>query len=301
MLTSVQEAWVEVSVEVPNGWQELLAEVLMGERCSSAVIEAARRSSFQTVRSYYPLAQDDAERRRALGAALERLRANVDSPELVDLELRFTVREPEAFADTWKATWKPFRVGRFCVAPPWFETRLRPGDLRLELVPGSVFGTGRHGSTRSCLRWLPELVADGKRLVDVGTGTGILAVGAALLGVPQVFGFDVDPNARGAARELARRNGVGQRCRFETGGFELLREESVPFDALVANLYADLLQAQAPLMVERLSPGGRFLCSGIAAHRLEATLEALAAAGLEPERRARSGNWCTLLGRRVRP
>ena len=110
----------------------------------------------------------------------------------------------------------------------------------------------------------------------------------ALLGAGDVFGFDVDPNAGPAARSLAERNGVADRCRFEVGGFELLGGRA-PHEGLVANLYADLLQEEARRLARSLAPGGWFLCSGIARRHLPGTLHAFGEAGLRVGREARSG------------
>ncbi len=150
------------------------------------------------------------------------------------------------------------------------------------------------------MRELQQLPTAGKRLVDAGTGTGILAVAAALLGAAEVFGFDIDPDSEGYAGELARDNGIGkQQLRFATGGFELLDDVDGPVDGIMANIYHDILQDHGQRLGECLRPGGWFLFSGIHRRHRETTRAAVEAGGLRVERDLRAGNWCSLVGVRA--
>ena len=150
-------------------------------------------------------------------------------------------------------------MGRLCVVPEWSAdaSRTRPDDVPLLFEPGGAFGSGRHPTTRMCLRALQAPLAGGRerrsgpvRVLDAGSGSGILAVAARLLGADEALGFDVDPHARRYAAQLAARNGVDA-CEFRTGGFECLTDRDVDFDGLVANLYSDLLQEHAAALAHK--------------------------------------------------
>jgi ribosomal protein L11 methyltransferase len=146
-----------------------------------------------------------------------------------------------------------------------------------------------------CLRVLQERLVPGARLVDAGTGSGILAVAAALLGAREALGFDIDPNAQPWAEDLARRNGAAARARFLTAGFECLPDLG-RFDALVANLYSDIVIEHAALLREALVPGGWFAFSGCAEQHAAATRAAIAASGLWIEEVRLRGRWHTFAG-----
>jgi ribosomal protein L11 methyltransferase len=149
------------------------------------------------------------------------------------------------------------------------------------------------------LRAAERLVRPGERVVDCGTGSGILAVAAALHGAREVVAFDIDPNAEPNARDLAERNDVADRCRFATGGFELLPVRERPFDGLFANIYSDVLQLHAPDFRDCLRSGGWFALSGCPAQHAEATDRALLVAGLRVLERPVRGRWHSFVGMRA--
>ncbi|MFT5052480.1 MAG: ribosomal protein L11 methyltransferase [Chlamydiales bacterium] len=298
------EAWVEVRVVVPLGWHELVAEALAFQPCTSVAFGRTNigmdpaPEGHDYVRTFYGAHFDGDAIRARVRARLARLAGAVQVNELENLEVIYRTLPAEDFATSWKKTWRPFRVGRICVLPPDFEYELRPNEHRLTLEPGGVFGTGRHATTRTALRVLQSKVAQGDRVIDAGAGTGILGVGAALLGAGEVYGFDIDPNSPKAAALLARRSGVADTCTFTSGGFELLQTRAGTVDGLLANIYADILQEYAPAMAGALRPGGWFVFSGCLDDHAAATRTALESAGLHIESEHPRGRWYTLAGRK---
>lgn len=294
--------WIEVRASVPRGWSELVAEVLSGPPCTSVVFGSTSvgmdppPEGFELLRTYLPEHADGDEVRAALRARVHALSASTGASELADLSLAFKALPPEDFATSWRKVWKPFRVGRLCLLSPWHDPRCKAGDLRLTIEPGGVFGSGRHATTRTCLRVLGERVRGGERVLDAGSGSGILAVATLLLGAREAFGFDVDPNARFYANDLARRNGVDARARFETGGFERLADQEGAFDLVLANLYSDVLVERGAELVAALRPGGIAVASGCPAHRVDETRAALERGGLAIEEERRRGRWSTFVG-----
>lgn len=295
------EPWTEVRVEVPLGWQELVAEVLAPLAGGAAAVGLATIGTRppapgrELVRVWLPRSRDGAAARARIQEALARLAGDTGARELTGLGASFRELPPEDWATSWRKVWKPFRVGRLAVLPPWDPAPRRPSDRVLVLRPGSVFGSGRHATTRTCLRLLQDLPLAGARVVDAGTGSGILAVAAALLGARSVVGFDLDPNAPPEARRLALRNGAAALCRFEQEDFARFSGAG-RVDVFLGNLYHDVWIDQAERLADGLAAGGRFLVSGITlAHRAEVE-GALARAGLRVERGAVRGRWVTLAG-----
>jgi ribosomal protein L11 methyltransferase len=243
--------------------------------------------------------EDSPELRQRIERALAELPRATGAPELAGLVAQFRRLPPEDFATSWRQAWKPMRVGSLCILPPEWNGRLRAGDRRLILEPGGAFGTGRHATTRACLRALQVRVRPGQRVLDAGCGSGILAVASVLVGAERALGFDLDATALPYARELAERNAVSPCCEFRAGGFEVLTDRDRGFDGCLANIYADLIQRYAGELARRLRIGGWFAFSGCVNDKRRATLDALAAAGLEIEELPTRGRWDTFVGVRA--
>lgn len=197
-----------------------------------------------------------------------------DAPEPSALSLSW--QDHEEWAELWKVGLEPRRVGtRLVVTPTWCTPTVGPGDIVVSLDPGMAFGNAEHGTTRGALRLLERAVEEGDRVVDVGTGSGILAIVAARLGAAVVHGVDADPWAAETARENVARNGVERRVEVEVATVDerWLRSAGDP-DGIVANLEWGLLE---PLLDGLARTAGRWLLlSGmqveewpLAAERLE--------------------------------
>lgn len=305
--TTRRLAWTEIRVDVPRGWHEVVAETLVFGPCTSVTLGTTSLSArqpdagFEAVRSFVMEADDTPELRAEVARRVRSLEARVADPELTGLEVRFKVLPPEDYATSWRRDWRPFRVGRLALLPPWFEgDPPRPSDIRLTIEPVGSFGSGRHVTTRTCLRALSRRVRGGERLLDAGAGSGILSVGAALLGARETHGFDLDPASKPTADLLASDNGVADRCTFREGDFRRLEELDGTFDVVCANIYADVLMTHAHDLAERLSPDGWFCFSGCRFDHVDATRRAIEEAGLEVEEEHLLGRWMTFVGRRAR-
>lgn len=252
-----------------------------------------------TIRAYIP-ADDPAAAEiavRRAETALSHLQAFGLRP-IGDLRTRI-VAEAD-WADAWKAYFPVMRVGeRLVIKPTWRRHRAAPGDLVLALDPGMAFGTGLHPTTRLCLAAVEAAAdrgeVDGARVLDVGCGSGILAIAAARLGAASVLGVDTDPIAIEATIANARRNRLARRIAARAGS---LPSGEAPYDIVLANLIASVLIALAGALRDELRPGGVLLASGIFADREAAVAEALDAAGLETVERSVEGDWVALAVRR---
>jgi ribosomal protein L11 methyltransferase len=186
----------------------------------------------------------------------------------------------EAWASAWQQSFPPRAIGRrLWVKPPW-ETAESPGRVAVVIEPGRAFGTGHHGSTEGCLALLDEAIADTRpdRVLDIGTGTGILAVAAVSLGAGFVVALDVDPDAIAAARVNASRNRCGGRIELLMAGPESLHS-APPFPLVLANLLAHTHLALASHYRRLTAPGGALILGGILEHEDEDVIAALGTLG----------------------
>lgn len=202
----------------------------------------------------------------------------------------------EAWASAWQQSFPPRAVGRrLWVKPPWEAADAR-GRIPVVIEPGRAFGTGHHGSTEGCLALLDEAIADTRpeRVLDIGTGTGILAVAAVKLGAGLVLALDVDPDAIAAARVNAARNGCAERIELLMAGPESLRDVP-PFPLVLANLLAHTHLALTPHYRRLAAPGGALILGGILEHEDKDVIAALETAGLALRGRLVIEGWSSLL------
>lgn len=198
----------------------------------------------------------------------------------------------------WRTAWHEyFEVVRvpglrtIVVRPPHISYPGKPDEIVIDLVPGLAFGTGQHQSTRLCLSLLAEQIQGGERVLDVGTGSGILSVAAAKLGAASVVATDIDPVAVDAARQTVRQNQLTERVRVQQGSIPA----DVQFDLVVANLTAALLQFLAGDLAGALMPGGRLIVSGLIATRQDEVAAALSNRSLQLQTVLTEDEWRALL------
>ncbi len=300
--------WLEVRAVVPSDWAELCAHALGqalggGTALGRPSLGAPEpQAGTEVVRAFVPAPRDEAALRAQVEALFERLARTTADPAWALARLEFRAVPAEDYAQSWRRDFRRFRMGRLLVLAPGDRHCPRAHERVLELEPGGAFGTGRHATTRGCLRALGALVAPGERVLDAGTGSGILAVAARLLGARECFGFDNDPMALPYALDLARRNAVADRCAFEMGGFELLRRRPAQsFDGALANLYRDVLLEHADDLARALAPNAWFVVSGVQNSARAQVIGALAAAGLEVQATHARGRWDCHWGRKILP
>jgi ribosomal protein L11 methyltransferase len=296
--------WLELAAEVAGIDAETVADVFRQHCPGGVAIEpAARRDGDEDVvdgdapalvKGYLPPGEDADRIRRSLRVALRF--APLESPP----RWRRARRLPEAgWRDSWKRYFKPARVGRgLVVKPSWAEYTAAAGDTVIEIDPGMAFGTGQHPTTAMCLRALEERLRPGDTALDLGCGTGILAVAAARLGARRALALDVDPQAVKATRENAEANGVSGTVEAGDGTLpEGARGER--FDIVLANIGALTIERLAGALAAATRDGGSVIVSGFLEDAVEALTAAFEGAGLAVRGVEAEGVWRAIVAEKA--
>lgn len=203
--------------------------------------------------------------------------------------------EPVDWSERWRDGVTVHQIGRLQVGPSWL---LDPGPGRVVVDPEIAFGTGEHGSTRGALRLLDRYLEPGSRMLDVGSGSGILAIAAAQLGARSALGVDIDPDAEPVAAANAERNGVGDRVRFLAGDAGLLLPLLGSVEVVAANILRSANTALLPAIRAALEPDGVGVFAGMEATERDLFLAPLAAAGLRAIDEVVDAGWWSVAARR---
>ena len=231
--------------------------------------------------------------------ALSRLREQHPISELVIRELGVPKREDQDWADAWIAFSSMRHAGHnMVVKAPWYAYEPEPGETVLNLATGMAFGSGGHGSTHLAMKALEDELTPGARVLDVGTGTGILAIAAALLGARAVDAVDIEPVAIRVARENAESNGVANIVTIALGSVGPGEPFQGEYDLVVANILAHILIDLAPSLTKAVRGGGTLILSGIGDHKEAAVREVFEALGMRLVRRDELEGWVTMVLRK---
>ena len=200
----------------------------------------------------------------------------------------------EDWAESWKQYYHPIPLGKITIVPAWQDYRSGDGEIVVRMDPGMAFGAGTHETTRLAVLLLEETLAGGEKVLDVGTGSGILAIVSEKLGASLVRGYDIDPVAVRVAKENAEENGAKN---VSFGTSDLLASVEKPeggYDLAVANIVADVLLRMAPDLPACLRSGAKLICSGIIEARLPALRAGMTAAGFVEEKIVSENDWYAL-------
>jgi ribosomal protein L11 methyltransferase len=208
-------------------------------------------------------------------------------------ELRVRSVDDADWTDAWKAGYVPQRIGRVVIVPSWLDEPIGPDEVALRLDPGMAFGTGLHPTTRGCLALLQEISPMPPVVLDVGSGSGILALAALRLGAERAVCYDTDPLAVEATLANAEANGLADQVTAQLGSLPATPPAD-PYPLVLANLVAAVLIDSAERLAAHAAPGGRMLASGIINTRADEVLAALADAGFVAEQRLDDGEWVSL-------
>ncbi|MFH1148533.1 MAG: 50S ribosomal protein L11 methyltransferase [Pseudomonadota bacterium] len=295
--------WHEISIECEEDLAEVISDYLVEITGRGIVLEDLEsdgsRLPMQRVKAYLPFAEASADKMTALTGFLEgRIKGSGS--------VAFHFVQDEDWAHNWKAFFKPLRLTqRIVVKPSWEEFIPGEGDIVLDIDPGMAFGTGQHPSTHLCIGTLEDLLSGKEfrslnpeiRVLDVGTGTGILGMAAAGLGADYVLGIDVDPEAVESASKNVYRTGLGNRMVVNDVNLADISEE---FTIVLANIvYRDLV-VLCPLLSKRVKKGGVLILSGILGEEKDDLFGGYEAEGFSLQSVAENGGWACLVMSRNR-
>ena len=283
--TAIEDRYDVTSSKKSDGMWDMIDEDVL-----------AKMSEDVLVKAYFEADANVQETLLLLGEKLREL-ARIDMGfDIGSLELEKQNVQEQDWAENWKKYYKPFRAGeKLIIKPSWESYEAQEGDLVLELDPGMAFGTGTHETTYMCMEQLEKYVTPGCKAIDVGCGSGILALAAAKLGASDVLAIDLDELAVKASIENAQKNNLSDVVRVVHG--DLLEKAEEKADVIVANIIADVICFLCGPAKKHLLPGGTFICSGIIREREEDVQAALAAAGYTVCSRLDKGSWVCLAAR----
>ncbi|NWG16175.1 MAG: 50S ribosomal protein L11 methyltransferase [Chloroflexi bacterium] len=300
--------WIEVSLSVDGEAAEAVAELLQRYGHQGVAVEQegippdlwddgeAEAPRRLTVRAYIRADERAEAARLELETALGHLNMLYPMPTPV-----YKIIQESDWAEAWKAHYHPVRIGRrLLVRPPWAAAPAREGDIEIVLDPGMAFGTGTHPTTQLCLEALEDRLPPGARVLDLGCGSGILAIAAARLGAASVLALDIDPIAVEIAGANIAQNGVADTITVQQGSLDSLITSSRRFDLIVVNILAKVIIAMCDQHLGQVvRPGGLALFSGIIEDQTDDVEAALRKTGLQPTARRQQSDW--VLVESVRP
>ena len=310
--------WIELTIHTTTAGADLVSEALMQEGATGTMVEdradipdpskpngiweiidpklIEAMPEDVLVHAWFEPDASFADKLQALHLRMTELAAS-SGMDMGSLDIGMENVHDEDWSEVWKKFYKPFRAGNHLVVKPTWELYdAQPGDKVIEIDPGMAFGSGTHETTGMCMELLEEALKGGERVIDVGTGSGILAIGAALLGAKEVTAIDIDPIAVKVAKENIEHNGLqGQITALEGN---LLEHLDVTCELCVANIIADVICMFASPLNDHIVPGGLFICSGIIKEREQDVVDALTAADYTILDIRRKGEWVAMLSRR---
>ena len=288
--------WFEITAQTPPALVEEVSELMRGVSPGGITVEEpvdilgpelgfkVRGGEPVLVRAYLPSSE--------LGAVLtEDLRRAMEAYPAVQLTAK------PIYEQDWAVSWREFfgvvdTGDRIVIVPTWIEHEVQPGQIAIRLDPGQAFGTGHHETTRLCLSAMDELVRPGMAVLDVGTGSGVLAIAAVLLGAATVEAIDIDPIAAEVARKNCDANGIGAEVRVSAG--VLAEDHPGRYDLVLSNISTDANLRLAPIFGSVVRPGGFAILSGILSPDARRAQAAMADHGFALTAIRHERDWCQL-------
>ena len=312
--------WMEYTVLTTTEGSELISQVLMDAGSAGTMIEdkndvaanqrpegqwdiideaiAQRMGDDVKVTGYYEADEKLRDRLLFIEGELKRLKGMDLGMDLGKLTILDHAVAEEDWTTSWKKAFKPFRLGsHMVIKPSWEAFDAEPGDHIIEIDPGMAFGTGTHETTGMCVELVEKYVRPGDHCIDIGTGTGILAIAAAHMGAGHVLATDLDAVAVRVAAENVDINGFKDVIDVRCGDLlEAVGPEYAGADVVIANIIADVIIGLAAPVKPFIKKDGVFICSGIAVNRLDDVLEAIHNEGYEVLDTLIKGEWSAVAG-----
>ncbi|MCQ6278158.1 50S ribosomal protein L11 methyltransferase [Bacillus sp. EB600] len=310
--------WSEISIHTTNEAVEPISNILHEAGASGVVIEdpfeltKEREDQFGEI---YQLNPDDYPEEGVivkaylpvnsfLGETVEAIKDSINNLIIYNIDIginKVTISEvhEEEWATAWKKYYHPVKISeRFTIVPTWEEySPVSSDELIIELDPGMAFGTGTHPTTVMCIQALERTVKSDDKVIDVGTGSGVLSIAAAMLGAEQIRAFDLDEVAVKSARLNIKLNKVNDRVTVSQNNL-LDGVEDQAADVVVANILAEVILRFTEDVARVVNPGGHFIASGIIQPKKDQVKDALIQAGFEIEESIVMEDWVALIAKK---
>jgi len=286
--------WVEITIEATDAAVDAVTSIMMAQGCGGTAVTQVIDTPSQNqtdVIGYLPV--DD-----RLEDRLQAIRRGITSLPDFGLELRsdgigIKWVADEDWANAWKQHFHPIRMGRIVIKPSWEDFEPEAGDIIVDIDPGMAFGTGNHPTTELCILALQDYIKGGETVLDMGVGSGILAMVAAKLGAAKIVGLDIDSVAVEVARENVKNAGLDDAIEIDRAETPLAFDGQA--DIVVANIIAKVIIDMAPDLAAKVKPGGILIASGIIADRAPNVIAALESAGLSFIEQRVEADWVALV------
>ena len=301
-----QTEWTRIKVTVPLGQLDELVAVMSMinnylqiedysdidlKTCYGDLIDESILNADKTIASVSVYVPSDVGVADNLAFLHERLATN-----RIDGKIDISGVNEDDWANSWKAYYKPIKIGeRMVIVPAWEKYDAKEGEIIVKMDPGMAFGTGSHETTRLVIGLLEKYIKGGERVLDVGCGSGILAICARKLGAKLCRAYDIDPVAVKVARENIKDSGE---TNISCDQSDLLRQVDISdggYDVICANIVADIIIRMTPDVAKYLNDGGIILASGIILERSEDVISCFEENGFEIADKAVDNGWCALV------
>ena len=304
-----QSEWTRIKVTVPLGQLDELVAVMSMinnylqiedysdidlKTCYGDLIDESILNADKTIASVSVYVPSDVGVADNLAFLHERLATNK-----IDGKIDISGVNEDDWANSWKAYYKPIKIGeKMVIVPAWEKYDAKEGEIIVKMDPGMAFGTGSHETTRLVIGLLEKYTKGGERVLDVGCGSGILAICARKLGAGICRAYDIDPVAVKVARENIKDSGE---TNITCDQSDLLRQVDITdggYDIICANIVADIIIRMTPDVAKYLNDGGIILASGIILERSEDVISCFEENGFEIADKAIDNGWCALVVRK---
>lgn len=285
--------WADIEVATTPQAQDAVSNIMMEHGCGGVAIQG---DTPVVVACYLPVDDQLEDRLLLIRSRIKELPGL--GIELGEGEITVKYAEDQDWAEAWKAFYHVTKPGKkIVIKPAWEDYESQPGDRVIELEPGMAFGTGLHATTKLCILALEKYMKPGMRVVDFGTGSGILAIAAAKLGASLVIAFDIDETAVQIARENVVANQVDDRVEVHQTGNPRFVGQSV--DLMTANLVAQTIIENSEVLAGVFRTGGVLIASGIIEEKLLDVEQALRNNGFDIAETTAEGEWRAVVARRA--
>lgn len=315
----MSNTWIEITIKTTTEAVEAITNILYENGAQGAMIDDPKDFFFQKAHEYdWDYAEEDVFKRsdgddsvyiktyvseeknivEFIDAVKSRIQLLKDYLDIGDGGVYTAKVNEEDWANNWKKYYKPFKIGdRILIKPEWEDVNAEDGDIVIEMNPGMAFGTGNHETTSMCIENIERYLTKDSVVYDIGCGSGILGITAAMLGSKSVLGIDIDEVAVKVANENIIKNGVESKMTAIKGNLADEIDEDKKADIIVANIIADIIIFLSSDIKKYLKEDGYFISSGIILDKVEDVVSALEKNGFKVEDVQKRGEWACIISK----